>query len=144
MIIMAEMIRSVMILWPGTLVREAVAAADAAGFDWTTYDQDGDFRKSIKNRESQERLQAQESIIKTDEYRRSAIEDAKEAMSQDPNLPRNIFNMAEALSDLQKSRLKALKAGLLSFFSIPFSSGSTNAARKGPKKPNPVDFTFTS
>ena len=28
--------------WPGTLVREAVAAADAAGFNFAPYDQDGD------------------------------------------------------------------------------------------------------
>jgi TolA-binding protein len=75
------------------------------------YDQDGDFRKSIKDRESQEKLQAQESIIKTDDYRRTAVEDAKKAMAREPNLPRNIFDLAEALSDLQdeKSENEAIK-----------------------------------
>jgi hypothetical protein len=75
------------------------------------YDQDGDFRKSIKDRESQEKLQAQESFFKTDDYRLSAVKEAREAMSQDPNLPRNIFNLAEALSDLQndKSENEAIK-----------------------------------
>jgi hypothetical protein len=68
------------------------------------YDQDGDFRKSIKNRESQEKLQAQESFIRTDDYRRSAVEDAREAMTHDPNLPKNIFNLAEALSDLRNDK----------------------------------------
>ncbi|MFA5251100.1 MAG: hypothetical protein WC454_00745 [Phycisphaerae bacterium] len=68
------------------------------------YDQDGDFRKSIKNRESQEKLQAQESLIKTDSYRQSAVEDARKAIAQDPNLPKNIFNMAEALSDLRNDK----------------------------------------
>ena len=65
------------------------------------YDQEGDFRQSIKDRESQEKLQAQESVIKTEDYRRSAVKEAREAMAQDPNLPRNIFNLAEALSDLR-------------------------------------------
>jgi hypothetical protein len=68
------------------------------------YDQEGDFRKSIKDREVQEKLQAQESIIKTDDYRRSAVEDARKTMEQDPNLPRNIFNLAEALSDMRNDK----------------------------------------
>jgi tetratricopeptide (TPR) repeat protein len=75
------------------------------------YDQDGDFRKSIKDRESQEKLQAQESFIKTEVYRHSAVKEAREAMAQNPNLPMNIFNLADALSDLQndKSENEAIK-----------------------------------
>jgi tetratricopeptide (TPR) repeat protein len=68
------------------------------------YDQEGDFRHSIKDRESQEKLQAQESTIKTEDYRISAVEEAREAMAQDPNLPKNIFNLAEALSDLRNDK----------------------------------------
>jgi tetratricopeptide (TPR) repeat protein len=68
------------------------------------YDQEGDFRQSIKDRESQEKLQAQESIVKTEDYRVSAVEEARKAMAQDPNLPKNIFNLAEALSDLQNDK----------------------------------------
>jgi hypothetical protein len=68
------------------------------------YDQEGDFRHSIKDRESQEKLQAQESVIKTEDYRFSAVEEAREAMAQDPNLPKNIFNLAEALSDLRNDK----------------------------------------
>ena len=65
------------------------------------YDQEGDFRQSMKNRESQEKLQAQESIVKTEDYRLSAVEQARKEFAQDPNLPRNIFNLAQTLSDLQ-------------------------------------------
>jgi len=68
------------------------------------YDQEGDFRQSIKDRESQEKLQAQESVIKSEDYRRSAVKEARKAMAQDPNLPRNIFNLAEALSDLRNDK----------------------------------------
>jgi tetratricopeptide (TPR) repeat protein len=68
------------------------------------YDQDGDFRKAIKDRKGQERLQAQESLIKTDNYRISALEEARQAMAQDPNLPKNIFNLAEALSDFRTDK----------------------------------------
>lgn len=35
--------------WPGTLVREAVAAADAAGFNFAPYDQDGDCYVDVIN-----------------------------------------------------------------------------------------------
>ena len=65
------------------------------------YDQAGDFRQSIKDRESQEKLQAQESIVKTESYLISAIEEARKVLAQDPNLAQNIFNLAQALSDLQ-------------------------------------------
>jgi len=68
------------------------------------YDQEGDFRQSIKDRESQEKLHAQESVVKTEEYRISAIEAAKKVIAQDPDLPRNIFNLAQALSDLETDK----------------------------------------
>ncbi len=68
------------------------------------YDQEGDFRHSIKDREKQEKLQAQESVVKTESYRLSAVEEARKALAQDPNLSRNIFKLAETLSDLQDER----------------------------------------
>ena len=68
------------------------------------YDQEGDFRKSIKDRESQEKLQSQEAVVKTEDYRLSAVEEARKAMAQSPNLPKNIFNLAKALSDLQNDK----------------------------------------
>ena len=65
------------------------------------YDVDGDFRQSIRDREVQEKLQSQEKIIKTADYRVSAVEDARKALAVEPNLPMNIFNLANALSDLE-------------------------------------------
>jgi tetratricopeptide (TPR) repeat protein len=68
------------------------------------YDQEGDFRKSIKDRESQEKLQAQASVVKTEDYRVLAVQDARKALAQDPNLPRNIFSLAQALSEMQNDK----------------------------------------
>lgn len=65
------------------------------------YDIEGDFRQSIKDRETQEKLQSQESVVKTEDYRLSAVKITRKAMEQEPNLPHNIFNLAKALSDLE-------------------------------------------
>jgi len=65
------------------------------------YDQEGDFRQSIKDREEQEKLQSQQAVVKTEDYRISAVEDARKEYAQDPNLPKNIMNLAQALSELQ-------------------------------------------
>jgi len=68
------------------------------------YDQEGDFRQSIKDREVQEKLQSQKAVVKTEDYRMSAVEDARKEYNQDPNLPKNIFNLADALTDLQEDK----------------------------------------
>jgi tetratricopeptide (TPR) repeat protein len=68
------------------------------------YDQGGDFRKSIKDREEQELLQAQDSVVKTEDYRLTAVEDARKKIAQNPNLPANIFNLADALSDMENDQ----------------------------------------
>jgi len=65
------------------------------------YDQDGDFRHSIKDRESQEKLQSQDGVIKTDDYRISAVRDARKALEKNPLLNKNIFHLSDALSDLE-------------------------------------------
>ena len=65
------------------------------------YDGEGDFRKSIKNRESQEKLQAQASVVKTEDYRIKAVEDARKKIAQNPNLQANIFELADALSGME-------------------------------------------
>lgn len=64
------------------------------------YDQEGDFRMSIKDRESQEKLQAQQSVIKSVDFRVSAVEEARQALAAEPEQPKNIYRLAEALSDL--------------------------------------------
>lgn len=66
------------------------------------YDQEGDFRKSIKDREVQEKLQSQESVVKTEDYRITAVSDARQALAEEPDLPKNIYNLAEALSQMEE------------------------------------------
>jgi tetratricopeptide (TPR) repeat protein len=68
------------------------------------YDQEGDFRQSIKDREGQEKLQSQQAIVKTEDYKQSAVNEARTAYTQDPNLPKNIFGLAQALSEMQESK----------------------------------------
>jgi len=65
------------------------------------YDQEGDFRQSIKDRESQEKFQAQQSVVKTEDYCITAVEDARKALAAEPDLPKIIFNLADALADLR-------------------------------------------
>jgi len=66
------------------------------------YDEEGDFRKSIKDRELQEKIYAQDRVVKTRDYRREALEDARKAFSREPDLAQNIFNLAAALSQLDE------------------------------------------
>lgn len=68
------------------------------------YDQEGDFRQSIKDREGQEKLQSQQAVVKTEDYKQSAVNEARTAYTQDPNLPKNIFGLAQALSEMQESK----------------------------------------
>ena len=65
------------------------------------YDADGDFRESIKDREGQEKLHAQAGVVKTDDYRVKAVDDARKRIAQDPELPAIIFDLADALSDTE-------------------------------------------
>ncbi|MHC4337352.1 MAG: hypothetical protein ACYSTG_05305 [Planctomycetota bacterium] len=67
------------------------------------YDQEGDFRGSIKDREMQDKLHAQESIVKTADYRTLAVQEARKALSKDPT-PKNIFDLAQALSDFENDK----------------------------------------
>ncbi|MHC4388541.1 MAG: tetratricopeptide repeat protein [Planctomycetota bacterium] len=65
------------------------------------YDQEGDFRKSIKDREDQERLHARDRIVQSEDYRVLAVKDARKIFDENPGLPRNIFNLAKVLSELE-------------------------------------------
>ena len=68
------------------------------------YDQGGNFRESIEGIYKQQMLQAQDDVIKTEDYRIAAIKDARAAMKQDPDVPINIFNLANALEDMQDDK----------------------------------------
>jgi tetratricopeptide (TPR) repeat protein len=65
------------------------------------YDQEGDFRKAIKDREGQEKLHAQAGVVKTKDYRITAVEDARKKMAQNPNIASNIFGLADALAGME-------------------------------------------
>ena len=65
------------------------------------YDQEGDFRHSIKDRESQDRLHSQASISRPEDYRISEVKRDREVLSRDPDSAKNIFGLANALSELQ-------------------------------------------
>lgn len=65
---------------------------------------DGDFRESMQDREGQEKRQAQAGVVKTDDYRVKAVEDARKKIAQNPELPANIFELADALSGLENDQ----------------------------------------
>ncbi|MHC4227580.1 MAG: tetratricopeptide repeat protein [Planctomycetota bacterium] len=77
------------------------------------YDGEGDFTKSIKDRETQEKLQAQAGVVKTEDYRANAVEDARRKIAEDPTLPANIFELADALSDLEEEKAENDAVSLL-------------------------------
>jgi len=66
------------------------------------YDRAGDFTQSIKDRQAQERLQAQDAVVKTQSYRLTSVEDARRALEADPHNPNRLFKLADALADLQE------------------------------------------
>ena len=68
------------------------------------YDQQGDFRQSIKNRDQQEKLQSQDGVVKSEDYRISAVQQAREELAKDPELPTNIFQLADALADMEQDK----------------------------------------
>ena len=65
------------------------------------YDQAGDFRNSIKNREEQEIFQSQQGVVKTKDYRVLAAEAARKAYEQNPQSAQSIFGLAGALADMR-------------------------------------------
>jgi tetratricopeptide (TPR) repeat protein len=64
------------------------------------YGQQGDFRHSIKDREAQADLQAQERVVKTEDYRIRVVEEARKALGEKPESPTNLMRLADALSDV--------------------------------------------
>ena len=65
------------------------------------YDQDGDFRKSIKDARRQELLYAQDQTVKTQDWRVLAVQEARKAAAADPSQPKHLYALASALSDLE-------------------------------------------
>jgi tetratricopeptide (TPR) repeat protein len=75
------------------------------------YEEEGDFRKMIKDRQGQEKLQAQEAVVKTQDYRIIAVQDARKALEADAQSTEKIRKLANALADLEhdKSFEEAIK-----------------------------------
>jgi len=65
------------------------------------YGKGADFRESIRDRETQAKLYAQDRIIKTKDYRVTAVEDARKAYAREPEVAKYAFNLADALADLE-------------------------------------------
>jgi tetratricopeptide (TPR) repeat protein len=68
------------------------------------YETEEDFRKAIKDRESQEKQQAQDRVVKTEDYRVKAVEDARKKIAQNPDSSTNIFELANALADMDNDK----------------------------------------
>ncbi|MGD0785646.1 MAG: tetratricopeptide repeat protein [Sedimentisphaerales bacterium] len=67
------------------------------------YDQQGDFRDSIDDRETQEKYQSQQAVIKSIDFRQQAVIDARQIYQADKT-SLNILKLASALSDLQNDQ----------------------------------------
>jgi tetratricopeptide (TPR) repeat protein len=67
------------------------------------YDQQGDFRDSILDRETQEKYQTQQAAVKSIDFRQQAIADAQQLYKADKS-SQNIFKLADAFSDLQNDQ----------------------------------------
>jgi len=65
------------------------------------YDTAEDFRTSIKDPKKQALLYSQERTIKTEDSRQAAVQEARKAYASDPDLAKNIHNLASALVDLE-------------------------------------------
>ncbi|HSV99170.1 MAG TPA: tetratricopeptide repeat protein [Sedimentisphaerales bacterium] len=68
------------------------------------YNGHGDFRQSIRDQETQAKLYAKDRVIKTEDYRISAVEDARKAYAREPELAKNVFTLAETLADLENDK----------------------------------------
>lgn len=68
------------------------------------YEEPGDFRKSIKDREKQEHRYSQDRVVKTADWRALAVKKARKAFEADRELPKNIHNLANALADLETDK----------------------------------------
>lgn len=67
------------------------------------YDEAGDFRKAIKNKDAQDKLHAQESLVKTADYRVRAASDARAVLESSPS-PTNVMKLADALFDMETDK----------------------------------------
>lgn len=77
------------------------------------YGKTNDFRDSIRDRESQEMIQHQESIIKTVDYKKQAVEQARKKIRDGYATPTNILELADALFALEEQDSEAEAVNIL-------------------------------
>ncbi len=77
------------------------------------YGEKGDFRNSIKDRDKQEKLQSQQNVVKSEDFRITAVKDARVALAKQPDSVNNITKLADALVDLQNAKTDAEAIQLL-------------------------------
>jgi tetratricopeptide (TPR) repeat protein len=77
------------------------------------YGQEVDFRQSLKDRDLQADLQAQDRIVKTIDYRLRAVDEARKALAQKPDSPTNLMRLADALADLADTKSEDQAIGLM-------------------------------
>lgn len=65
------------------------------------YDQEGDFRQSMKDGDAQRKLQASDGVIKSDDFRATLLNDARSQHAKNPTHPQNIFNLANTLAQAE-------------------------------------------
>jgi tetratricopeptide (TPR) repeat protein len=63
------------------------------------YDQNGDFRHSMKNQQQQDNLQAQGAVVKSESYKILAVNAARAAYTKNPDAADTILKFADALAD---------------------------------------------
>jgi len=66
------------------------------------YDDDSDFRSSIKDREDQERLQSQEAMVRSDNVMEREINEAQQEYEAEPKEPGKINRLVTALCHTEK------------------------------------------
>jgi tetratricopeptide (TPR) repeat protein len=67
------------------------------------YDEEGDFRDSIKDRDEQEKLQSQEALIRTKDTQDDIIAAAYEEYNADPKVPGKINKLVDALCQSEQT-----------------------------------------
>ncbi len=72
-----------------------------------------DFRDSIRDKESQERLQQQDSVIKTVDYKKQAVQQARKKIQDGYATPTNILELADALLALETAETETEAVNIL-------------------------------
>ena len=65
------------------------------------YGKTADFRGSINNKEAQDRLHSQENIVRSDDTKQQAVQEARKRLEQGRFSPTNVLELADALADLE-------------------------------------------